>query len=84
MKKEVSNAQVLEAVLEAVQALDKRVNNRIDDVLAIVQFTQSEMGQMVTKTELDERFTESESRIMIHIDGVVQLYTRLDTEYVAM
>ncbi len=49
--KDISNAQVLDAVLGAVQALDKRVNNRIDDVLVIVQFMQEEM---MTKTELTE------------------------------
>ncbi len=87
MAKDISNAQVL----GAIHALDKKFNmlevrvnentTRINDVFTIVQFMQ---GEMVTKTELHERFTESESRIMNHIDGTVQLYTKLDIEYASL
>ncbi|OGH67874.1 MAG: hypothetical protein A3J66_02505 [Candidatus Magasanikbacteria bacterium RIFCSPHIGHO2_02_FULL_47_14] len=62
-------------------ALDKKFTDKFDDVLAIVRFMQDEM---VTKTELENKFTEFESRFMNHIDGTLKLYTKLDTEYASL
>lgn len=80
---QTSSSTLEQKIGKRFEKMEERMEERFEDVFEIVNFIKDNVlmrEEAATKNDL----TQTKNELTTHIDGVVGLFHRLDTEYVAL